>query len=258
MSRVRKIALATAVLGAAAVTLLWTIHRPAATPEMRGQRLAGRLGCFACHGPGGTGGVPNPGNQEGEVPGWTGGVTMMYVESDAEWREWILDGAPKRKLPEKESRDLLRMPAFRSFLRPSQIEDLVAYVQAVAAAGRPRDGLPARGFAVAKKLGCFGCHGPGGRTGSPNPRSFKGVIPPWTGGDFAELVRDDAELRAWILDGKIPRLEGNPLARFFTRRQRIAMPAYRRILAPGELDALVAYVAWIRGAALPPGRGPAR
>lgn len=251
MSRIRKIALAAAVLSAAAVTLFWWIRRPAATPETRGHRLAERLGCFACHGTGGTGGMPNPGSEEGEVPGWTGGAPMMYVESDAEWREWILNGHPKRKPRDPKRRDLLAMPAYREFLSPSELDDLVAYVRAVAGADKPRDPKAARGFAVAGKLGCFGCHGPGGRTGSPNPRSFKGVIPPWTGTDFAELVRDEAELRAWILDGKIARLEGHPLARFVTRRQRIAMPAYRRVLAPGEEDALVAYILWVRAEASP-------
>lgn len=246
MSPFRGKVLAAAVLAAAAATSLWWLRRPAATPEMRGQRIAARLGCFACHGPGGTGGTPNPGGADDEtVPGWTGGVTMMYVESDAEWREWILDGRPKRRPPGPEGKALLRMPAFRDFLRPGETDDLVAYVRAVAAADKPREGLPARGYAAAGKLGCFGCHGPEGRLGSRNPRSLKGIVPPWSGKDFGELVHDETELRSWILDGKIARFERDPLARFFTRRQRIAMPAYRGRLAPGDLDAIVAYVAWV-------------
>ena len=99
---------------------------------------------------------------------------------------------------------------------------------------------------MASRVGCFGCHGPGGRVGKRNPRSFKGYIPPWRGRDFNELVRDDEELRRWILDGKIDRLESNPLARYFTGRQVIQMPAYRDILNDEEVEALITYIHWLQ------------
>ena len=44
------------------------------------------------------------------------------------------------------------------------------------------------GYASAERLGCFRCHGPGGRGASRNPGGLKGYIPPWDGRDFAELV----------------------------------------------------------------------
>ena len=47
------------------------------TPAARGHRLAGELGCFACHGPDGDGGTKNPGSQEGEVPAFTEQTQMM-------------------------------------------------------------------------------------------------------------------------------------------------------------------------------------
>ena len=80
----------------------------------------------------------------------------------------------------------------------------------------------------------------------PNPGSFKGVIPSWEGDDFLELVRDDEELRGWILDGGIPRLIDHPIARRFIARQVVSMPAYRGVLEDGELEALVAYIRWLR------------
>jgi hypothetical protein len=55
-------------------------------------------------------------------------------------------------------------------------------------------------------------------------------------------VRNDEELRGWIRDGGIPRLESNPVARWFLRRQAIRMPLFRTRLAPRDLDALVAYI----------------
>jgi hypothetical protein len=105
------------------------------------------------------------------------------------------------------------------------------------------------GYRAARDLGCFGCHGPGGLIGSKNPRSFKGYIPPWRGPDYHDLVRNDAELKAWILDGKIDRLESNRPATFFTRRQIIKMPAYRGVASDSTLATVMEYVRWVSGAA---------
>jgi mono/diheme cytochrome c family protein len=138
------------------------------------------------------------------------------------------------------------MPAFEDVLSTRELDDLVEYYKAVAAFETPppeaRDG-----YRVASRLGCFGCHGPGGQVGSRNPGSFKGYIPPWQGRDYAELVRNDHELRDWILDGRIERFKSNPLARYFTRRQIIQMPAYREVLRDGELESLVSYIKWLNG-----------
>jgi mono/diheme cytochrome c family protein len=63
----------------------------------RGRRLAGDLGCFNCHGPGGRGGVPNPGSKWDGVPSFHEGTPMMFVGSDDDLRAYILDGAPEAK-----------------------------------------------------------------------------------------------------------------------------------------------------------------
>ena len=96
----------------------------------------------------------------------------------------------------------------------------------------------------AAKLGCFACHGPGGIGGHPNPGSFKGHIPPWDGDEYAELVRDDAELREWILDGHAKRLWDNPAARHFLEGQVVQMPPYRRVIAEDQFAKIAAYIAW--------------
>jgi mono/diheme cytochrome c family protein len=141
----------------------------------------------------------------------------------------------------------VRMPAFREVIDEKQLEDLVAYYKVVAVFGDDSDAMPesARdGYDVARDAGCFGCHGPGGLIGATNPRSFKGYIPPWRGTDFRELVRNDDELRAWILDGTIPRITENRVGRWFLSRQVIQMPAYREVLADSSVDDLMSYIKW--------------
>jgi mono/diheme cytochrome c family protein len=264
----------TIVMGVTAVLLLvagvlgtaYHVRRPRLTPALRGYEVAEELGCFACHGTGGTGGTPNPGSDVKEVPAWDGGNAMMYVQNEKEIHEWILDGRPERlrkeaqpadtgspqgsrespadKIPGK-STPLLKMPAYRNTVSGEDLLDLVAYYKAVAAF-EPLPLEARKGYAIAARLGCFGCHGPGGRVGRKNPKSFKGYIPPWRGEDFNELVTSDDELRRWILDGKIERLESNPLARYFTRRQVIKMPAYKELVGDEELNALVGYIHWLQ------------
>jgi mono/diheme cytochrome c family protein len=228
--------------------LAW-LRTPDLTPELRGHDVASRLGCFACHGPGGTGGVPNPGSDEKEVPAWDGGTAMMYVQSEAEIREWILDGHPARLAAEYDSvraRQLpVPMPAYRGVIDDDDLDDIVAYYRV--AANYPKPPPEVRdGYRVAARLGCFGCHGVGGLVGAKNPRSFKGYIPPWRGGDFEELVKNDGELEQWILDGSIDRLESNALARWFLRRQVVEMPAYRDLVSDDELAQLVRYIEWLQ------------
>ena len=84
------------------------------------------------------------------------------------------------------------------------------------------------------------------------PRSPSGARPLSTASPgatdlAAELVRDEDELRHWILDGGIERLVNNRPARFFMSRQRLQMPAYREALTGEDLDAMMAYMRWLRG-----------
>ncbi len=225
---------------------------------MRGQRLAQSLGCFGCHGPSGTGGVPNPGSAEGEIPSWDGGAAMMYVMEEGEIREWILYGAPRRHSHGKavapgKRRARVSMPAYQGRLSESGLSDLVAFWKAVSAFEKPESGPAAAGYEAGSRLGCFGCHGPGGRGGISNPGSFKNYVPPWDGNDYSELVKNEDELREWILDGVTERFKGNSVARYFLGRQVIKMPAYREVLQPGDLDALVAYITWLRRSTGPAG-----
>ena len=137
------------------------------------------------------------------------------------------------------------MPAYEGFFTEGELEDLVAFFKAVAWADKPPTEAGA-GRRIALKNGCFSCHGEEGRARQPNPGSLKGYIPSWQGDDFTELVRDENELRSWIVEGGIPRLLNNPAARLFIERQPIQMPAYKDVLSKQDIDRLVAYIMWLR------------
>ena len=63
-----------------------------------------------------------------------------------------------------------------------------------------------------------------------------------------DLVRDESEVREWILDGSPRRLRDNRLAAFFLKRQMLQMPAYRGKIDDDDVEKIVAYVRWLRKA----------
>jgi mono/diheme cytochrome c family protein len=221
-----------------------------ANPVRRGIARAAELGCFTCHGPRGERGIPDPGIEEGEVPAWSGGVWMMYLEGAGEIREFILDGVSRaraRSLSAQAERAdaAIQMPAFREALSGTDLEDLVAAFQVLSGMSRPPRGTPAwRGQEVARRWRCFECHGAAGSGGVANPGSLAGFIPGWYGPAFDDLVRGREEFDAWVRDGWIDRLARNRIASWFTERQRVKMPPYPD-LTPEERDDLWAYVRWL-------------
>jgi mono/diheme cytochrome c family protein len=233
-----------------ALRLFWWIRET--NPVRRGAGIAARVGCASCHGPQGTRGLPDPG-LGGEVPGWTGGVPMMYVSGEEEIREYILDGVSHRRgrsdaAREERAKAAIRMPGYRDLLSAREVDDLVAYVMAVSHLRPIDDPVAERGREIVARERCESCHGIAGSGGVRNPASLKGYVPGWTGPDFADLARDDGELRRWILDGGIERLAKNRLAVHFMARQRLQMPAYRQRLTTDDTGAIVAYIRWLRRA----------
>ncbi|MFQ5877817.1 MAG: c-type cytochrome [Acidobacteriota bacterium] len=220
------------------------------SPIRRGAATAGRVGCLACHGPHGTAGLPDP-NTGQRVPAWDGGVPMMYVSGPDEVREYILDGVSSRRAASASAsaqrrRAAIRMPAYRDVLDPGEVEDLVAYFMAASRLEPIADPLASRGRDLVLEHGCESCHGIAGAGGVRNPGSYKGYVPGWLGPDFGKLVRDDAEMREWILEGNARRLLEDRLARFFLSRQRLQMPAYGEALSASDTDAVIAYIRWLR------------
>jgi mono/diheme cytochrome c family protein len=249
------------LLAAALAVLLFTVLSPwlvaviwqvrSSNPVRRGVQRATELGCFHCHGELGRSGIPDPGDKKNDVPAWTGGVWMMYVETDDEIRDYILNGSADRhehaSSPDHQHQTReINMPAFKDLLSGADLEDVVAAFKVVSGMSvPPADTPPRRGYELARQWQCFSCHGAGGSGGLVNPRSFVGFIPGWYGADFEDLVRNREEFDTWVRKGWIPRLAGHPVASFFIRRQRIAMPAYAN-LQPEELDALWAYTQWLK------------
>lgn len=97
------------------------------------------------------------------------------------------------------------------------------------------EGTPVvRGKAVADRLGCFGCHGPGGVSPIPNPGSVEGTVPAWNGDTWGLFNEDEDDVREWIRFG-------HPTDRQPDAGALIPMPAYEGMLSEAELDDLVAY-----------------
>jgi mono/diheme cytochrome c family protein len=248
MQRRLALALPIAALAGLGIVTWWRSHNLG--PVERGARLAAEKGCLSCHGPAGRLADPDGTLGIGGVPSFAHDDVTAYAKSEADIREWILDGGPRRLRDEAdgEPEPVLRMPAWRGRLSSEQVGHLIAYVKAVSDFD-PVPAAAAQGRDVAARLGCFTCHGPQGRFDTPNPGSLKGYIPSWSGADFPELARDEAEVREWIRDGSPKRLRDHPVAAFFMRRQAIRMPAYGNRVSEEDVRQIAAYIGWLRGEA---------
>jgi len=100
---------------------------------------------------------------------------------------------------------------------------------------RGAEGTPVqRGRQVAERMGCFGCHGPAGGAGIPNPGADE-AVPAWSDGTWMMYNDKEEDVRAWILDGHAAGHEPEPEA-------LLKMPAFKGRFTDAELDDLVAYV----------------
>lgn len=246
------VALAAVLLLALAAALLSPgLKARESNPVLRGRNLAAREGCLNCHLPFGDE-IPDPGSRWGTVPRFGGGNALMYLESREEIAEFIRFGAKRTWLEDPEVRARLaaqpiRMPAYDSRLSDGEVRDLVAWVAAMEGVDLPGGEDAQAGRALARKQGCLSCHGVEGAGGAANPGAVGGFVPGFAGRNFTDLVRDEEEFREWVRTGTLRRLEKNPLVRFFWRRQKLQMPAYRDRLTEAELAQLWAWVQAVRG-----------
>jgi mono/diheme cytochrome c family protein len=176
---------------------------------------------------------------------------MMYVNGEQEVREYILDGVSRRRATSESAAAERRaaavaMPAYRDVLRREEVDDLVAYVVAIAQLEPISDPEAAKGRELVRRFRCEACHGIAGSGGVLNYGSLKGYVPGWLGPDYPELVQGEAELRQWILEGGTERLTKARLARFFISRQRVKMPAYRTAMTEDDTRAIGAYIRLLR------------
>jgi hypothetical protein len=101
------------------------------TPARDGYDLARQWKCFSCHGPAGSGGLPNPGSFTGFVPGWHGADFDDLVRDRSEFDTWVLEGNIPRLSDHLIARfflrrQLLQMPAYRE-MTDDQLDSLWAY-----------------------------------------------------------------------------------------------------------------------------------
>jgi mono/diheme cytochrome c family protein len=111
---------------------------PADAKASEGRDVASRLGCFNCHGPQGRGSMPNVRAFKGYIPSWDGADFPELAQDDAEIREWVLDGRPRRLQQSRIARFYLdrqpiQMPAYRGHVSALEVDRLVDYIHWVRA-----------------------------------------------------------------------------------------------------------------------------
>jgi mono/diheme cytochrome c family protein len=109
----------------------------------------------------------------------------------------------------------------------------------------------ARGYRVARRAGCFDCHGCDGMGGVKNPGSRDGEVPGFSGGTPMMWVKNEDEIREYILDGAPARKRADPGYQPQVDAQLLVMPAYRGFLTGREVDDLVVYVRAVSGLLVP-------
>jgi mono/diheme cytochrome c family protein len=122
------------VVAVFAVTAVFWWRSANVGPVQRGADLAVAQGCLGCDGGLGVSPLlPRPFGDLDDI-------------DPATPREWILDGMPRRVRQDPERREALkataiRMPAWRGRLSHAEVDDVVAYLRALAAADVPEEPL---------------------------------------------------------------------------------------------------------------------
>lgn len=103
--------------------------------------------------------------------------------------------------------------------------------------------LPAaeRGRRLAQSLGCFGCHGPDGTRGTPNPGRNDKTVPTFEG-DVMMYAKTDAEIREWIEDGGTSKRWKSATWHDQREKGALRMPAFKDRLSSSRIGDLVAFV----------------
>ncbi len=109
---------------------------PAEGDAAAGRELARRHGCVACHGVGGSGGLPNPGSLGGFIPGFLGANFPDLVRDEGEFREWVEEGTSSRLAANPAlrffwRRQAIEMPAYREELDETEIGRLWSWVEEI-------------------------------------------------------------------------------------------------------------------------------
>jgi hypothetical protein len=249
--------------------LLWAERRAEVSPVAHGETLAKESGCFACH---------SRAESERRVdfrqislgvwkPKTIPTLTENGIDQTEILKDWIANGVPAGEAA-KHRQLFIQMPAYRSFLKPGEIEDICAWILsegirisqagttaptaatpdlATPMANLTGDQLMIAGDRLARAQGCYQCHGELGQGGADNLASFKGYMPGFFGADFAELTHnlDRAEIIHWIDTGRGRAIEAGltgGIASYFLDHQAIKMPAYHSRLTASETNLLADFL----------------
>ena len=114
---------------------------PPEGPAREGRDVAALRGCFGCHGPQGRGNPPNPRSLKGYIPSWDGADFPDLAQDEAEVREWIIDGSPRRLREHPVAsfflrRQIVQMPAYRGTLDDDEVARILDYIRWLRAPGR--------------------------------------------------------------------------------------------------------------------------
>ncbi len=157
------------------------------------------------------------------------------------------------------------MPHFG--LRPDEVHAVTVYLLSLTSANPPASYVtkappePARtyaspveqGKAVFERLGCAGCHGPGGFGGRHNWNAGSGEEVPPLLYVKAYYGSDVDSLKALIRNGRQPVPRADPVR----PNPSLYMPAWKDRLTDEELDALIAYLFSLADDLPPPASSPA-
>ena len=184
------------------------------TPEyssyVRGMIVARESGCFSCHSESVGSEMSNPRlSADGDraqldrVPSIVDSSKNVGI-----LREWILTGSSRYsetsdRFREGRKSQLLTMRAYQDVLSEEQVDDLITFL--MVERGKYVDleqQDPGRGPYLARKYGCFECHGPLGQGGFSNPGSLKGYVPGFFGRDFdmasAQIANSLSGTASWF------------------------------------------------------------
>jgi mono/diheme cytochrome c family protein len=119
-----------------------------------------------------------------------------------------------------------------------------------------------RGVARARQLGCFSCHGNLGTGGIKDPGLPNLETPAWDGGMYMMYVKNDDDIRRYILKGSVPgKSVSNPGEKtdapsggqgVESPTAAVAMPSFQKTLSGTDLEDLVAAYKYIAGMVRPP------
>ena len=106
-----------------------------------------------------------------------------------------------------------------------------------------------KGYNLARDQGCFHCHGSWGVGDIINPGG--GKIPGFQDLTFLMNIKNETELKAWIMDGAPKKVRNDPNYEAAKAKRAVVMPAYRDKIDEGELALLLSFYHGISGTIRP-------